>query len=84
LLSELSVITGNITTANSFENEVLTEKELKEIERKNMIQALNFIKWRISGEYGAASLIGIPPSTFSSRMKNLGIFSKHMISILFS
>jgi PAS domain S-box-containing protein len=73
LLSGYEHITGNINFTSSFEIEVLTEKELKEIERKNMIQALNFTGWRISGESGAASLIGIPPSTFSSRMKNLGI-----------
>lgn len=52
---------------------VLTAKELLALERANLESALKSCEWRISGEAGAARLIGIPASTFSSRMKALRI-----------
>jgi hypothetical protein len=54
---------------------VLTNRELLELERKNMERALEICQGRISGPKGAAQLLGIPPSTLSSRMKTLGIRS---------
>ncbi|MDX1639708.1 MAG: helix-turn-helix domain-containing protein, partial [Balneolaceae bacterium] len=53
--------------------EVKTAKELEQLERQNMIRALEATGWKVSGQDGAASLIGIPPTTFSSRMKALEI-----------
>ena len=55
---------------------VLTAKELLDLERANLERALNSCEWRISGDTGAARLMGIPASTFSSRMKALGIQRK--------
>jgi transcriptional regulator with GAF, ATPase, and Fis domain len=52
---------------------VLTTRELEEFERSNTLRALETCGWRISGESGAARLLGIPPTTLSSRMKALGI-----------
>lgn len=52
---------------------VLTIRELKERERVNIVRALQSCDWRVSGEGGAARLLGVPPSTLSSRMKSLGI-----------
>ena len=52
---------------------VLTARELEEFERSNIIRALESSSWRISGENGAARLLGIPPTTLSSRMKVLKI-----------
>ena len=52
---------------------VLTMRELEEMERANILRALESCRWRISGESGAARLLGIPPSTLSSRMKTLKI-----------
>jgi PAS domain S-box-containing protein len=52
---------------------VLTARELEEFERSNIIRALETCGWRISGEGGAARLLGIPPTTLSSRMKALEI-----------
>ena len=50
-----------------------TIEELQEMEKENIIRALNKANWRIYGEKGAAKLLGIPPTTLSSRMKSLGI-----------
>lgn len=54
-------------------DKVLTKRELEEFECKNMICALEKANWKVAGKDGAAELIGIPPTTFSSRMKTLGI-----------
>jgi len=55
------------------ESRVMTSKELLELERANLERALKACAWKISGNSGAARLIGIPPSTFTSRMKALKI-----------
>jgi PAS domain S-box-containing protein len=50
-----------------------TARELQELERDNLVRALERCGWRVSGEQGAARLLGMPPSTLASRMKALGI-----------
>jgi PAS domain S-box-containing protein len=52
---------------------LLTGEDLKLIEKENMILALEKTGWRVSGEKGAARLLGMNPSTFASRMKTLGV-----------
>jgi PAS domain S-box-containing protein len=52
---------------------LLTGKDLQHIEKKNMMLALEKTGWRVSGEKGAARLLGMNPSTFASRMKKLGV-----------
>jgi len=54
-------------------NRVLTAAELLDLERANLERALKSCAGKISGDTGAARLIGIPASTFSSRMKALKI-----------
>jgi PAS domain S-box-containing protein len=55
------------------EDRVLTILEMRHIERKNLLRALQQSEWRVAGKQGAARLLGIPPSTLQSRMKALGI-----------
>lgn len=52
---------------------ILSAKELEELERTNILRALDAAKWKVSGEKGAASLLGLNASTLSSRMKALKI-----------
>ncbi len=52
---------------------ILTAGELEEMEKENFLRALELTGWRISGKDGAAQLLGLKPSTFTSRMKALGI-----------
>jgi transcriptional regulator with GAF, ATPase, and Fis domain len=56
---------------------VLTVKELEEIERANLLLALEASGWRVSGENGAARLLDINPSTLASRIKALGLRRPH-------
>jgi PAS domain S-box-containing protein len=55
---------------------VRTAKELEELERQNIIAALESADWKVAGENGAAQLLGVKPTTLSSRMKALGIERK--------
>jgi PAS domain S-box-containing protein len=58
-------------------NEVLTEKELKSLEKKNLIAALNEANWRVSGSGGAAELLGLKPTTLADRMRKFGVRKPH-------
>jgi len=55
------------------EARVFSAKELLKLERENLLRALETCSWKISGNDGAARLVGVPSSTLSSRMKALGI-----------
>ena len=46
---------------------------LEEVERKHIRDVLEGVHWRISGEGGAAEILGLRPTTLHSRMKKLGI-----------
>jgi len=52
---------------------ILTARELLELERKNLVQALGRTGWKVSGPTGAAALLGMNPSTLSSRLRALAI-----------
>jgi len=55
---------------------VRTAKEFEELERSNIIAALKAAEWKVAGEKGAAQLLGVKPTTLSSRMKALNIERK--------
>jgi transcriptional regulator with GAF, ATPase, and Fis domain len=65
-----------LTTDNSILQRVRTAKELEELERSNIIAALEAAAWKVAGEKGAAQLLGVKPTTLSSRMKALNIERK--------
>jgi len=46
---------------------------LEENERNHILNALEATNWRVSGEKGAANLLGMKRTTLESRMKKLGI-----------
>lgn len=52
---------------------VLTAREMEELECNNIRRALACCGGKISGDTGAARLLGIPPTTLNSRMKALHI-----------
>jgi transcriptional regulator with GAF, ATPase, and Fis domain len=54
-------------------SEFLTDAEFQQREKYNLIAALEQASWRVSGEGGAADLLGIKPSTLTYRMKALEI-----------
>ncbi len=52
---------------------VLTDAELRALERDNLERALAQCGGRVAGAGGAAELLGVKPSTLRSRMKGLGL-----------
>jgi hypothetical protein len=52
---------------------VYTEAEMRQRERDNLLEALRRTSWRIYGTGGAAELLGLPPTTLTSRIKKLGL-----------
>ena len=53
--------------------EILTERQMRQLEKDNIVVALERSGWRISGDGGAAQLLGLSPSTLKSRMKALDV-----------
>ena len=48
-------------------------EDLARLERDNLRRALEATGWQIAGDSGAARLLGMAPSTLTSRMKALGL-----------
>jgi PAS domain S-box-containing protein len=46
---------------------------LEEVERSHIMTVLKFTNWKVSGEKGAAALLGLKPTTLEARLKKLGI-----------
>ena len=76
LTSLLPDTAKKLTADTPSEDRVLTEQEMSELEKQNIIRALDKVNWKISGEDGAAALLQIPPTTLSSRINKLGIRSR--------
>jgi PAS domain S-box-containing protein len=72
-LPETDVPAGAPPAASTNPTAVLTATELIDLERANMVRALEAADWKISGAGGAAELLGLKPNTLTSRMKVLGI-----------
>jgi len=71
---------GNAVATTGVENgrvtgddRVLTEKQMRDLQKENITAALKQTKWRVSGKDGAAELLGIKPTTLTDRIKTLGI-----------
>jgi PAS domain S-box-containing protein len=79
---ELSQTLGMSTTQalvnnfKPFEDRIMTKEEIIELERNNILKALEACNWRVSGKDGAAKLLNMVPSTLSSRITALGIRRK--------
>jgi PAS domain S-box-containing protein len=52
---------------------VRTSQEMQDLERANLLAALEQAGWKIAGKDGAAALLGLKPSTLNSRIKALAI-----------
>ncbi|MCI0676457.1 MAG: formate hydrogenlyase transcriptional activator FlhA, partial [Phycisphaerales bacterium] len=58
------------TTAASAPSPATT---LAEVERRHVVSVLELTGWRVSGEQGAARVLGLKATTLEARMKKLGI-----------
>lgn len=55
------------------DDRVLTEKEMRNLQKQNLLAALKQSNWRVSGKDGAAELLDIKPTTLTDRIKAYGI-----------
>ena len=62
------VLPGSLPTST-----LLTEADVEQIRRANIIACMKEAAGRVSGKDGAAALLGIKPTTLYSRLKKLGL-----------
>jgi transcriptional regulator with GAF, ATPase, and Fis domain len=53
--------------------DIIPVAQLRELERRNILAALEKCAWKVAGDQGAARLLGLKPSTLAYQMKTLGI-----------
>ncbi|HEX7331060.1 MAG TPA: sigma 54-interacting transcriptional regulator [Pyrinomonadaceae bacterium] len=61
------------TLQHTTEEAGVSLKTLEEVEREAIILTLESTGWRIEGQYGAAKILGLNPSTLRTRMHKLSI-----------
>ncbi len=69
LNAALADLPGTATSNFNMPDVILTDRECRELERANLIKALQQTNGRIYGEGGAAELLGINPTTLASRLR---------------
>ncbi|MBT8098684.1 MAG: sigma 54-interacting transcriptional regulator [Gammaproteobacteria bacterium] len=52
---------------------IMTDDDMKDLARKNLIAALTQSNWKVSGSGGAAELLGVKPTTLADRIRTMGI-----------
>jgi PAS domain S-box-containing protein len=60
-------------TSPEASNRILRIRDLQQLERENILRALESAAWRVAGKDGAAALLGMNPSTLNSRIRALRI-----------
>ena len=48
----------------------------EDVDRGHIVETLEQTRWRVSGERGAAKILGLKRTTLEARMKKLGIRAK--------
>jgi PAS domain S-box-containing protein len=48
---------------------VMTDQQIKDLQKANIINALELADWRVSGKGGAAELLGVRPTTLADRLR---------------
>ena len=61
------------TVPETHGDDILTEQEIREFTRANIVRALEVSNWRVSGKDGAAERLGLRPTTLTDRMKSYEI-----------
>ena len=60
------------TDVNQPESRILTEPEIRRLERENIFAVLQKTGWKIKGANGAAELLGLKANTLIARIKKMG------------
>lgn len=68
-LPDKSIETKAANRDLSDKNKIKTNNQILQIERENIILALEKANWKVSSKEGAAALLSIPPTTLYSKIK---------------
>ena len=52
---------------------IMTEKEMRALQKQNIEKALRRTSWKVSGKGGAAEVLGVRPTTLADRIRKLHI-----------
>ena len=55
------------------EDDILTENEMRDLQKANIVKALKRANWKVSGAGGAAELLGVRPTTLADRIRTYRI-----------
>jgi len=58
---------------NTASNGKVSLQKMDDVEKEHIISVLNSTNWKVSGEKGAAKILGLNATTLEARMKKLGI-----------
>ena len=51
----------------------MTESDLRELQKNNLLAALQQTQWKVSGPGGAAELLGVKATTLADRIRTFGL-----------
>jgi formate hydrogenlyase transcriptional activator len=66
-------VLGDFATATAGAVTKQPAQSLEDVERRHIVAVLDETGWRVSGERGAAKILGLKRTTLEARMKKLGI-----------
>jgi formate hydrogenlyase transcriptional activator len=67
---------GELVAAPAGESPKQAPRSLEAVERQHIVAVLEETGWRVSGERGAAKILGLKRTTLEARMKKLGILRR--------
>jgi DNA-binding NtrC family response regulator len=67
------LIIGDWLEKSKYPSEIACGQTLEEVEKKYITEVLEKTGWRVSGDNGAAKILGIKRTTLEARMQKLGI-----------
>ena len=70
-----------ISARRNVSKAILQVQEIQQLERTNILRALEVTGWRVAGRKGAAELLGINPSTLNSRIRALNIQKNEKVQL---
>jgi len=54
-------------------NGKISSSTLEDVEKEHILDVLKKVNWKVSGEKGAAKILGLNATTLEAKMKKLGI-----------
>ena len=72
-MAESPSVASGVSVSTPNEDHLYTDADMREREKANLLLAMHQANWRISGDGGAAELLGLKPSTLAYRMRSFGI-----------